>query len=97
MQEVFGACSPPVPVFAAKSYIGNLGAGAGTTELAASVLALHHGQLPGTLNHENPDPACPVRVHTGAPRPVTRPCVVKVGYTDLGQCAAVVVRKWEGS
>ena len=30
-----------------------------------SILALYHGQLPGTLNYEEPDPACPVTVHTG--------------------------------
>ena len=29
LQEVFGKCSPPVPVFAAKSYIGTLGQPAG--------------------------------------------------------------------
>jgi len=29
------------------------------------------------------------------PRPVTRPYVVKVGFTQPGQCAAVVVRRWE--
>ena len=28
-------------------------------------------------------------------RPVTRPYVVKTAYTDLGQCAVVVVRKWD--
>ena len=44
LREVFGDCRTPVPVFAAKSYIGNLGAGSGTTELAASVLALQHGR-----------------------------------------------------
>ena len=48
------------------------------------------------LNHENPAPDCPVTVHTGAPRPVTKPYVVKVSTTDLGQCAAVVVRRWDG-
>ena len=64
-------------------------------EAAASIFALHHGQLPGTLNHENPDPACPIRVHTGAPRPVTKPYAVKVAYTNLGQCAALVVKKWQ--
>jgi 3-oxoacyl-[acyl-carrier-protein] synthase II len=53
------------------------------------------GLLPGTLNHEQPDPACPVRVHAGAPRPVTQAVVVKTSYTDLGQCAAVVVKRWE--
>jgi 3-oxoacyl-[acyl-carrier-protein] synthase II len=90
LNEVFGESTP---VFAAKGYLGNLGAGAGTTELAASLLALHHGVLPRTLNHEEPDPECPVHV-TRQPRPVTKPYAVKVGCTQMGQCAAVVVRKW---
>ena len=49
IQEVFGHLKDPVPVFAAKSYIGNLGAGCATTELGASILALEHGQLPTTF------------------------------------------------
>ena len=49
LHEVFGHTLPAVPVFAAKSYLGNLGAGAGITELALSILGLHHGQLPPTL------------------------------------------------
>jgi 3-oxoacyl-[acyl-carrier-protein] synthase II len=84
-----------VPVLAVKGYIGSLGAGAGITELIASLLALHHGKVPPTLNHEVPDPACPVNVITGAPQPVRRPYILKIGFTDLGQCAAVVCRKWE--
>jgi 3-oxoacyl-[acyl-carrier-protein] synthase II len=95
LQAVFGAARRPVPVFAAKSYYGNLGAGSGTTELAASLLALQHGLLPPTLNYEQPDPACPIPVAAGAPQPVTRPYVVKIGFTEMGQCAALVCRKWE--
>jgi 3-oxoacyl-[acyl-carrier-protein] synthase II len=90
--EVFGR---DTPVFAPLSRFGNLGAASGLMELACSVLALKHGQLPGTLNHEKPDPACPVAVHTGEPRAVTKPFALKVSYTNLGQCAAAVVRKWE--
>ena len=90
--EVFGKS---VPVFAPLSRFGNLGAGSALMELACSVLALQNGQLPGTLNHANPDPACPVAVHTGTPRPIARPYAVKLSYTDLGQCAAVVVKKWQ--
>jgi len=89
--EVFGT---NVPVFAPKGHLGDTGAAAGLLELAASTLALKHGQLPGTLNSASPDPACPMRVHTGAPRPVTKPYVVKTSFTDRGQCAAVVVKKW---
>ncbi len=91
--EVFGDA---VPVFAPRAHFGSMGAASGLVELAASVLAMKHGELPGTLNHESPDPACPVAVHTGEPRPVTRPYFVKLSYTDMGQCAAVVVRRWDG-
>jgi 3-oxoacyl-[acyl-carrier-protein] synthase II len=94
LAAVFGAASPPAPVFAPTSYFGNLGAGSGTTELAASVLALHHGWLPATLNYEEPDPACPVAV-LRAPQATARRHVLKVGFTEMGQCAAVVLRKWD--
>jgi 3-oxoacyl-[acyl-carrier-protein] synthase II len=90
--EVFGKS---VPVFAPLAQFGNFGAASSLVELAGSVLALKNGQLPGTLNHANPDPACPIAVHTGAPRPVTKPYAVKLSYTDLGQSSAIVIRKWE--
>ena len=83
-----------VPVWAVKSYLGNLGAGGGLVELAASVLALRHGELPPTRNFEEPDPACPVTVLREA-RPVTKPYVLKVSFTDMGQVAAVVIRRWD--
>jgi 3-oxoacyl-[acyl-carrier-protein] synthase II len=83
-----------VPVFAGKSYFGNVGAGSDLSELTISFLAFAHGQLPRTLNHEIPDPACPVRVNR-EPTPVGRPYVLKLGQTEMGQCAAVVCRKWD--
>ena len=90
--EVFGR---DVPVFAPLSRFGNLGAASALMELACSVLALGKGVLPGTLNHTEPAADCPVRVHTGEPRPVAKPYVLKVTYTNLGQCAAAVVKRWE--
>ncbi|MFO0842860.1 MAG: beta-ketoacyl-[acyl-carrier-protein] synthase family protein [Gemmataceae bacterium] len=84
-----------VPVFAAKGYLGNMGAASGTTELALSVLGLNHGVMPASINHDKAAPDCPVRVHTGSPRPVTKPFALKVGFTHMGQCAAVVVKRWE--
>jgi 3-oxoacyl-[acyl-carrier-protein] synthase II len=90
--DVFGR---DVPVFAPLSRFGNLGAASGLMELACSALALEHRLLPATLNHERPDKACPVWVHTGEPRPVTKPYVVKVSYTTLGQCAAAVIKRWD--
>jgi 3-oxoacyl-[acyl-carrier-protein] synthase II len=90
--EVFGR---HVPVFAPLSRFGNMGGASGVVELLCSVLALQHGELPGTLNHDHAFPGCPITVHTGAPRKVTKPYAVKTSYTDLGQCAVAVVKKWE--
>jgi 3-oxoacyl-[acyl-carrier-protein] synthase II len=89
LAEVFGPRA--VPVWAIKGNIGNLGAGSGTTELAASLLALKHRTVPATRNHAAAGADCPVAVTT-APRSVERPCMLKLGFTDMGQCAAVVIR-----
>jgi 3-oxoacyl-[acyl-carrier-protein] synthase II len=101
---LLGAVDKTVAVFAPKSYLGNLGSAAGTTELAFSLLALRHGLLPGTLNYDEPDPACPLHV-TRAARPLAplpagergwgeERYFLKVGCTERGQCAAVVCRSW---
>jgi 3-oxoacyl-[acyl-carrier-protein] synthase II len=90
--QAFGDSAPSV--WAVKPGLGNMGAAGGSTELAASLLALQHGKVPGTLNYETADPACPVTVHTGAARPVVKNCVLKISFTDMGQCAAVVIRRW---
>lgn len=87
LAQVFGPRS--VPVWAIKGNIGNLGAGSGTTELAASLLAMKQRSVPATRNHRATD--CPVAVTTAA-RPVEKPYTLKIGFTDMGQCAAVVVR-----
>jgi 3-oxoacyl-[acyl-carrier-protein] synthase II len=94
IQEVFGACRRPVVTFATKSYFGNLGAASSTSEIAASLLALEQGLLPPTLNYEEPDPDCPVNISADAAKAVESPYFVKVGFTEMGQCAAMVFRKW---
>jgi 3-oxoacyl-[acyl-carrier-protein] synthase II len=62
IQTVFGDRDQAVPVVAAKSYFGNLGAGSGTVELISSLLAFQHDRLFPVLNYETPDPECPLNV-----------------------------------
>jgi 3-oxoacyl-[acyl-carrier-protein] synthase II len=92
IHKAFGGA--PVPVFAGKSYHGSLGAASGGVELTASILALKHGILPPTLNHEDPDPECPIKVLAGQAREVQKSHALKVSFTEMGQCAAVVIKKW---
>jgi 3-oxoacyl-[acyl-carrier-protein] synthase II len=95
LQELLGSVRQPVPLWAGKSYFGNLGAGSGTTELSASLLALKHGTVPATLNCDEPDVPASLRV-IQKNQPLTRSHVLKVGFNDMGQCAAVVCKKWAG-
>jgi 3-oxoacyl-[acyl-carrier-protein] synthase II len=93
LREALGS-ETAVPVFAPKSYIGNLGAGAQATELAFSLLALRQGTLPGTLNYDTPDPDCALNI-SRSPRPLEGRTFLKVGCTERGQCAALVCRGWD--
>jgi 3-oxoacyl-[acyl-carrier-protein] synthase II len=88
------AVGTSVPVWTVKPNIGHISAGSGLIEMAASLLAMQHGVLPPTLNYETPDPACPVRVLTKE-QPITKPYFIKIAFTEMGQCAAVVCRKWD--
>jgi 3-oxoacyl-[acyl-carrier-protein] synthase II len=89
--EVFGERAATVPVTAAKSYFGNLGAGGGMVELACSLLALWQGRLFATLNYETPDPECPLSVVSGdGASPGAS--FVTVNVTPQGQAAAVAAR-----
>src|SRR5262245_7539832 len=90
--EALGPGAPPV--FAVTSRFGTLGVGSGPVELAASLLAMRNEELPATLNCEHPDPACPIRVAM-APRLIRKAHFLKVSFTELGQCAAVVCRRRE--
>jgi 3-oxoacyl-[acyl-carrier-protein] synthase II len=92
IHDVFGNRASEVPVTAIKSYFGNAGAGCGTLELAASLLALQHGVVPKTLNFETPDPECPLNVVHGEPLPASNKVVLKTNVTRMGQASAVVLQ-----
>jgi 3-oxoacyl-[acyl-carrier-protein] synthase II len=91
---VFGARSQPIPVIAAKSYFGNLGAGSGMVEFVASLLALEHNYLFPVLNYDCPDPECPLAVVT-IPGTPSGSSFINLNVTPQGQASAVMVRRFE--
>ena len=93
IQEVFAARSTPLPVVAAKSHFGNLGAGSGMVELVASLLAMQHDRLFPILNFTTPDPECPVAaVRNGDAHPGDS--FINLSVTPQGQASAVMVRRF---
>lgn len=90
IHEVFGERASKIPVAAAKSYFGNLGAGSGLVELISSLLALSNKRLFGILNYDTPDPQCALAVSTADADPGAS--FLNVNVTPQGQASAVMIR-----
>src|SRR5947209_19824470 len=58
IKKTFGEHARRLAVSSTKSMTGHLLGAAGGVEAIATVLALHHGVLPPTINYETPDPEC---------------------------------------
>ncbi len=58
IKRVFGQHALRLAVSSTKSMIGHLLGAAGGVEAIATILAIHHGLLPPTINYETPDPEC---------------------------------------
>lgn len=68
LKKVFGERAYEIPVSSTKSMTGHLLGAAGGVEAAFTVLALHRGILPPTINLESPDPECDLDYVPGTAR-----------------------------
>ena len=80
-----------VPVMAMKSYFGNLGAGSGTVEAAASILGMHEQFVPGTLNHDQTSSECPIHVIGPGGKPKQHNLTLLLSSSTTGQAVAMVL------
>jgi len=90
--DLLGSATAQVPVVAAKSYFGNLGAGSCVVELIASLVGLSQGRLFRTLNYQQPDPQCPLAVVAGEEVP-SGANFLKLAVTPQGQASALLVAR----
>ncbi len=95
LDAVFGDRLAEIPALAIKGSLGNNGAGSGAIDLAVAVKAMQHNTVPPSLNTENPDPACRLRLNSQDPvdAPIRRVCSVAYSLGG-GQNAALVIQQY---
>ncbi|MDO5634982.1 MAG: beta-ketoacyl-ACP synthase II [Micrococcus sp.] len=94
MRAVFGDHLDNVLVSATKSQTGHLLGASGAIESVLSVLAVHHGKAPVTINLDQQDPEIPLNVVTGTPAdlPEGERVAVKNSFGFGGHNAVAVFR-----
>ena len=95
LKRVFGDLLPSIPVTATKSSTGHLLGAAGAVEAIFTILALHGGVIPPTINLDDPDPEIHLDVVT-SPRELTGDNILAISnsFGFGGHNAVVAFRKY---
>ena len=95
VKKVFGDYAKTVPISSTKSMTGHLLGAAGGIETIICALAIERGEIPPTINYDNPDPNCDLYYvpNEAIRRKVTVAMSNSFGFG--GHNATVVVKKFE--
>jgi len=96
IKTVFGAHASKLSITGNKSMTGHLLGAAGGVESVFSVLTIHEGKIPRTLNLENPDPECDLDYVPEGTRtqPVNYTLCNSFGFGGTNAC--LLFKKFEG-
>lgn len=95
MKTVFGDHVHNIRISATKSMTGHLLGAAGGIESVFSILALHEGVIPGTINRDTPDPECDLNYMTGGSEKVQCNYAMCNSLGFGGTNASLIFKKWE--
>ncbi|MEI7925017.1 MAG: beta-ketoacyl synthase N-terminal-like domain-containing protein, partial [Chloroflexota bacterium] len=90
-----GEAAKQVRLSSTKSMTGHLAAGAGGIEAVASVLALHHGVIPPTINYDEPDPDCDLDITPNTAVTASLNVVLSNSFGLGGQNATALFRRYQ--
>lgn len=84
------------PVSSTKGATGHSLGAAGAVEAIFTILTLHRGVLPPTLNQTTPDPACDLDYVPNEARPEQVEIAVSNSFGFGGHNSCIVLRRWAG-
>ena len=93
VKRLFGAHARELAMSSTKSMTGHLLGAAGGIETAFCALAIHHGQLPPTINQTTPDPECDLDCVPNASRRRQIDTALNNSFGFGGTNASLVVRR----
>ena len=96
IKTVFGPHAKKVPISATKSMTGHLLGAAGSTEAIFTILSLHEGILPPTINYEEPDPQCDLDYVPNVARRQPLGIAMSNAFGFGGTNATLVFKKFSG-
>jgi 3-oxoacyl-[acyl-carrier-protein] synthase II len=95
IKKTFGEHAYRVAVSSTKSMTGHLLGAAGGIEAVFSVLAIHEGRLPPTINYVNPDPDCDLDYVPNEPREAHVRYALSNSFGFGGTNAALLFKRYE--
>ncbi|MDT5159655.1 MAG: 3-oxoacyl-[acyl-carrier-protein] synthase [Acidobacteriota bacterium] len=95
IKKTFGEYAYKLPVSSTKSMTGHLLGAAGGIEAVFSVLAIHEGKLPPTINYVNPDPECDLDYVPNEPREAKIDYALSNSFGFGGTNAALLFKRFE--
>ncbi|EAU55062.1 beta-ketoacyl-ACP synthase II [Mariprofundus ferrooxydans] len=95
IKSVFGDHAKKLMVSSSKSMTGHLLGAAGGIEAAFSVLAVHNGVVPPTINLDNQDPECDLDYVPHEARQANIKVAISNSFGFGGTNASVIVRKFD--
>lgn len=95
IKTVFGENAKNIPISSTKSMVGHLLGAAGAVEAIICTKALQEGNIPATINYENPDPECDLDYVPNESRKADLKYALSNSLGFGGQNATIILKKWE--
>jgi 3-oxoacyl-[acyl-carrier-protein] synthase II len=95
IKKVFKKRAKKIPISAIKSMIGHLLGAAGGIEAVITVLAMHYGMIPPTINLTHPDPECDLDYVPGTARKAEIKTAISNSFGFGGHNSVLVFKKYE--